>query len=67
MQGVAATSLGFVVFGGVKAGLLNVTGIGVNTVGGVWYGIAKYEGKEGEKRGEKEEAGRPAGRKSLIA
>lgn len=42
LQGVAATGLGFVFFGGVRTGLLNLIGITMNTAGGVWYTLVKY-------------------------
>ena len=45
LQGVAATGLGFVMFGGLQTGFLNLTGIGMNTAGGVWYSVAKYRQK----------------------
>lgn len=43
MQGVAATALGFIFFGGVKTGAMNLTGIAMNTAGAVWYSVAKYQ------------------------
>ena len=43
LQGVAATALGFLFFGGVKTGAMNLTGIAMNTAGGVWYSVAKYQ------------------------
>jgi len=43
MKGVAATALGFVFFGGVQTGFLNLTGITMNTAGAVWYSVAKYQ------------------------
>ncbi|KAI4998558.1 hypothetical protein ZWY2020_053900 [Hordeum vulgare] len=42
LKGVGSTTLGFVVLGGVKVHALNVTGLVINTFGGVWYSYAKY-------------------------
>ncbi|XP_010525916.1 PREDICTED: putative UDP-sugar transporter DDB_G0278631 [Tarenaya hassleriana] len=46
LKGVASTTLGFVLFGGVEVHGLNVTGLVVNTAGGVWYSYAKYQQKK---------------------
>jgi solute carrier family 35 protein len=35
-------TLGFVLLGGVEVHTLNVTGLVINTFGGVWYSYAKY-------------------------
>lgn len=35
-------SLGFFLLGGVQIHALNVTGLVINTAGGVWYSLAKY-------------------------
>ncbi|KAJ6373305.1 hypothetical protein OIU76_027610 [Salix suchowensis] len=45
LKGVGSTTLGFVVLGGVEVHALNVTGLVVNTAGGVWYSYAKYQQK----------------------
>ena len=45
---MAATALGFVFFGGVKTGAMNLTGISMNTAGAVWYSIAKYKQRASE-------------------
>lgn len=37
-----AQVLGFFVLGGVDFYILNVTGLMLNTIGGVWYSFAKY-------------------------
>lgn len=39
-------SLGFFILGGVKVRALNVTGLAINTLGGIWYSIAKYRQKQ---------------------
>lgn len=41
-----AQTLGFVVLGGVQVRALNVTGLLINTAGGVWYSYAKYQQKK---------------------
>ncbi|XP_048436539.1 UDP-galactose/UDP-glucose transporter 7-like [Pyrus x bretschneideri] len=43
LKGVGSTTLGFVVLGGVQVHVLNVTGLVINTAGGVWYSFAKYQ------------------------
>eukprot|EP00258_Populus_trichocarpa_P029421 XP_024445440.1 UDP-galactose/UDP-glucose transporter 7 isoform X2 [Populus trichocarpa] len=45
LKGVGSTTLGFVVLGGVEVHALNVTGLVINTTGGVWYSYAKYQQK----------------------
>ncbi|BAF18934.1 UDP-galactose/UDP-glucose transporter 7 [Oryza sativa Japonica Group] len=42
LKGVGSTTLGFVLLGGVEVHTLNVTGLVINTFGGVWYSYAKY-------------------------
>ncbi|GAA0160738.1 secondary carrier transporter [Lithospermum erythrorhizon] len=42
LKGVGSTTLGFVLLGGVQVHALNVTGLVINTAGGVWYSVAKY-------------------------
>ncbi|KAK4277070.1 hypothetical protein QN277_015124 [Acacia crassicarpa] len=42
LKGVGSTTLGFVLLGGVQVHALNVTGLVINTAGGVWYSYAKY-------------------------
>ncbi|GLT47973.1 hypothetical protein SLA2020_216200 [Shorea laevis] len=46
LKGVGSTTLGFVLLGGVKVHGLNVTGLVINTAGGVWYSYAKYQQKK---------------------
>ncbi|KAK6927708.1 Sugar phosphate transporter domain [Dillenia turbinata] len=46
LKGVGSTTLGFFVLGGVEAHVLNVTGLIVNTAGGIWYSYAKYQQKK---------------------
>lgn len=46
LKGVGSTTLGFVVLGGVQVHALNVTGLLINTAGGVWYSYAKYQQKK---------------------
>jgi solute carrier family 35 protein len=43
---LTSQTLGFVVLGGVKVHALNVTGLVINTFGGVWYSYAKYTQKK---------------------
>lgn len=45
LKGVVSTTLGFVLLGGVQVHGLNVTGLVINTAGGVWYSLAKYQQK----------------------
>lgn len=45
LKGVGSTTFGFVLLGGVKVHALNVTGLVINTAGGVWYSYAKYRQK----------------------
>ncbi|KAM7277168.1 hypothetical protein ACFE04_019034 [Oxalis oulophora] len=46
LKGVGSTTLGFVLLGGVQVHALNVTGLVINTAGGVWYAFAKYRQKK---------------------
>jgi solute carrier family 35 protein len=46
LKGVGSTTLGFVLLGGVEVHALNVSGLVVNTAGGVWYSYAKYRQKK---------------------
>ncbi|KAL6212622.1 hypothetical protein ACLB2K_017840 [Fragaria x ananassa] len=46
LKGVGSTTLGFVLLGGVQVHGLNVTGLVINTTGGVWYSYAKYQEKK---------------------
>ncbi|KAF3669254.1 putative RNA methyltransferase-like isoform X1 [Capsicum annuum] len=46
LKGVGSTTLGFVMLGGVEVHALNVTGLVINTAGGVWYSVAKYQQKK---------------------
>lgn len=43
---VHSQTLGFVMLGGVEVHALNVTGLVINTAGGVWYSLAKYRQKK---------------------
>lgn len=45
LKGVFTTALGFFVLGGVEVHALNVTGLVINSLGGVWYSYAKYQQK----------------------
>ncbi|XP_073042700.1 UDP-galactose/UDP-glucose transporter 7 isoform X3 [Primulina eburnea] len=49
LKGVGSTTLGFVLLGGVQVHALNVTGLVINTAGGVWYSCAKYQQKKRSK------------------
>ncbi|CAK9312910.1 unnamed protein product [Citrullus colocynthis] len=46
LKGIGSTTLGFVILGGVEVHALNVTGLVINTAGGVWYSYAKYQQKK---------------------
>ncbi|KAL6985110.1 UDP-galactose/UDP-glucose transporter 7 [Sarracenia purpurea var. burkii] len=46
LKGVGSTTFGFVLLGGVEVHALNVTGLVINTAGGVWYSYAKYQQKK---------------------
>jgi len=46
LKGVGSTTLGFVLLGGVQVRALNVTGLAINTFGGIWYSYAKYKLKK---------------------
>lgn len=46
LKGVGSTTLGFVLLGGVQVHALNITGLVINTAGGVWYSYAKYQQKK---------------------
>ncbi|GAB2276294.1 UDP-galactose/UDP-glucose transporter 7 [Dionaea muscipula] len=46
LKGVGSTTLGFFLLGGVEVHALNVTGLVINTAGGVWYSYAKYREKK---------------------
>ncbi|MQL85549.1 hypothetical protein Taro_018070 [Colocasia esculenta] len=46
LKGVGSTTLGFVLLGGVQVHALNVTGLVINTAGGLWYSYAKYRQKK---------------------
>jgi solute carrier family 35 protein len=43
VQGVFTTGFGFFLLGGVNFHLLNVIGIALNTFGGVWYSLIKFQ------------------------
>nr|AFK44717.1 unknown [Lotus japonicus] len=45
LKGVGSTTLGFVLLDGVQVHALNVSGLVINTAGGVWYSYAKYQQK----------------------
>ncbi|KAG5031047.1 hypothetical protein AAZX31_06G074800 [Glycine max] len=42
LKGVVSTTFGFFLLGGVQVHALNVSGLVINTAGGVWYSYAKY-------------------------
>ncbi|XP_020588830.1 putative UDP-sugar transporter DDB_G0278631 isoform X2 [Phalaenopsis equestris] len=46
LKGVGSTTLGFLLLGGVEVHALNITGLIINTIGGVWYSYAKYQQKK---------------------
>ncbi|KAG2691745.1 hypothetical protein I3760_08G021400 [Carya illinoinensis] len=46
LKGVGSTTLGFVLLGGVQVHALNITGLVINSAGGVWYSYAKYQQKK---------------------
>uniref|UniRef100_A0A1D1Z5E7 Putative UDP-sugar transporter DDB_G0278631 n=1 Tax=Anthurium amnicola TaxID=1678845 RepID=A0A1D1Z5E7_9ARAE len=46
LKGVGSTTLGFILLGGVQVHALNVTGLVINTAGGLWYSYAKYQQKK---------------------
>ncbi|KAF3617588.1 hypothetical protein FXO38_33899 [Capsicum annuum] len=46
LKGVESTTLGFVMLGGVEVHALNATRMVINTTGGVWYLVAKYQEKK---------------------
>ncbi|KAL5699333.1 UDP-galactose/UDP-glucose transporter 7 [Ranunculus cassubicifolius] len=50
LKGVGSTTLGFVLLGGVQLHALNVSGLVINTAGGVWYSYAKYQQKRSKTR-----------------
>ena len=43
---LVSQTLGFVLLGGVQVHALNVTGLVINTAGGVWYSYSKYNQKK---------------------
>lgn len=45
LKGVGSTTLGFFILGGVQVHFLNVSGLVINTLGGLWYSLAKYQEK----------------------
>lgn len=46
LKGVVTTIFGFFFMGGVDFHLLNVCGLVVNSLGGIWYSVAKYREKQ---------------------
>lgn len=54
LKGVFSTTFGFFLFGGVKVHALNVTGLVINSIGGIWYSFAKYYQKIEKKEKSKE-------------
>ena len=46
LKGVVATLLGFFFLGGVPFHVVNLAGITMNMVGGVWYTVIKYQEKK---------------------
>lgn len=49
LRGVIAVVLGFLFDYNVKLSLVNILGISLNTVGGVWYTVAKFSSKQRQK------------------
>lgn len=45
LKGVGSTTLGFFILGGVQVHFLNISGLVINTLGGLWYSLAKYQEK----------------------
>ncbi|KHN10262.1 Putative UDP-sugar transporter, partial [Glycine soja] len=43
LKGIVSTTLVFFLLGGVQVHALNVSGLVINTAGGVWYSFAKYQ------------------------
>lgn len=43
-------TFGFILLGGVQVHALNVTGLIINTAGGIWYSYAKYQQKKRKPR-----------------
>ncbi|XXG58363.1 hypothetical protein AAC387_Pa04g0687 [Persea americana] len=50
LKGVVSTTFGFILLGGVQVHALNVTGLIINTAGGIWYSYAKYQQKKRKPR-----------------
>ncbi|KAL3498251.1 hypothetical protein ACH5RR_040983 [Cinchona calisaya] len=46
LKGVGSTTFGFILLGGVQVHTLNITGLIINTTGGMWYSYAKYQQKK---------------------
>ncbi|KAI5061285.1 hypothetical protein GOP47_0023790 [Adiantum capillus-veneris] len=60
LKGVGTTTLGFLVLGGVKVHALNVTGLAINTAGGIWYSFAKFNQKQKKSMVKQEDEQQPA-------
>lgn len=45
--------MGFFLLGGVQVHALNVSGLVINTSGGIWYSYAKYQQKKMKKKSPK--------------
>ncbi|XP_006814403.1 uncharacterized protein LOC102810125, partial [Saccoglossus kowalevskii] len=46
VKGVVTTVIGMFTFGGVEPTVLNISGICMNTTGGIWYSAIKYQEKK---------------------
>lgn len=51
--GDALQTMGFFLLGGVQVHALNVSGLVINTSGGIWYSYAKYQQKKMKKKSPK--------------
>ncbi|KAF6149091.1 hypothetical protein GIB67_018669 [Kingdonia uniflora] len=50
LKGVGSTTLGFVLLGGVQVHALNLSGLIINTAGGLWYSYAKFQQRRNKQR-----------------
>jgi len=67
MKGVVSTALGFFLLGGVKVHTLNMLGIVLNSLGGVWYAKLKYVARQNRAEEESKDAGSsPKGKDSVV-
>lgn len=46
LKGVVSSVLGFFLLGGVKFHIVNVAGIVMNMLGGVWYSVVEYRKRQ---------------------